>query len=835
VDRRAFESALEGELPDGTKLSGRSGGERRPGFDLTFSAPKSVSLLALVHRSQEVVQAHESAISAALTYLEREAALARTTEQNKTREEATRNLIVARFAHDTSRDLDPQLHTHCVVINATRRSDRQWRSISNERFYALKMVGGAIYRAHLASELRRLGYDIDRTHADGRFEIRGFTKEQLTHFSKRRAAIENAMAERGVEGAVEAKRAALLTRDPKHEVDRTQLVEQWRSRAEEIALQFPTPSPRELPHFERRRAAERAVDNAIEHLSERNAVFEERRLLARALGDATGRATEREIVKAVRNRIEGHDLIEARAPTRSSLRAFTTTEELAREREIVQAMSLEKGCHEPIISLAETRTQLEQTPLTAGQASAVELILSTRDGIVGVQGYAGTGKTTALSTVRALAQGAGFEVRGFAPSAAAASVLANEAGIPSQTIASHLVDYARGDFDCVQSQLWIVDEASMLSNRDAERLIATARDAGARLVLVGDWDQLPSVEAGAPFRLLTREGMSMATMDEILRQSDPVLRLAVIETIRRTDAELDLLAPAVEEVQDRGQRLDAIAKDYLERPAELRARTLVLTASNADRQALNERIRAGLVAEGVVFDTGRQASVLVSKDLTKAEVRESSSYEVGDVVRFGRAYRSIAVEQGSYYAVTSVDRTSNTIQLEDSAGRCIAWQPPRAMAVEVYTPEERNIAAGDLIRWTRNERSTGRRNGEIGRVVSMRGSLAVIESSGHRREVDLGTSRHWEHAYASTVHAAQGRTADSVILDLDTERAQLSGHESWYVAISRARECLQIYTDDVERLPNVVRRSMAQGMAIDAANRDLSVEHPIGRTMGHGR
>jgi conjugative relaxase-like TrwC/TraI family protein len=836
VGRRAFEAALEGELPDGTKLSGRNGGERRPGFDLTFSAPKSVSLVALVHRSREVVEAHERAVSAALTYLEREAALARTTEQSKTREEATRNLIVARFSHDTSRDLDPQLHTHCVVINATRRADRQWRSISNERMYALKMLGGAIYRAHLASELHRLGYDIDRTHADGRFEIRGFTKEQLSHFSQRRAAIENAMADKGVEGAVEAKLAALLTRNAKLEVDRAELVQQWRSRASEIALQFPAPSPRETPRFERVRAAERAVDNAIEHLSERKAVFEEQRLLARALGEATGRATEREIIKAVAERIEAHGLVEARAPTRSSLRAFTTGEALERERAIVRAMSLEQGAHEPIIALAEARTRLEKAQLTVGQAAAVELILSTRDGIVGVQGYAGTGKTTALSAVRALAEEEGFEVRGFAPSAAAASVLEKEAGISSRTVASHLIEYARDDFDSVQSQLWIVDESSMLSNRDAERLIATARDAGARLVLVGDWDQLPSVDAGAPFRLLAQEGMAMATMDEILRQNDPILRLAVIETIRRTDAELNLLAPAVDQIADRGQRLDAVAKDYLERPADLRENTLVLTASNADRKELNERIRAGLVAEGVVFGTARKASILVSKDLTGAELRESASYQVGDVVRFERSYRSIDVEKGAYYAVSSIDRATNTIQLEDSAGGKIVWQPHRARSVEAYAREERSIAAGDLIRWTRNDRSGGRRNGELGRVVSMLGPLAVIESSGQRHEVDLSAWRHWEHGYASTVHAAQGRTADSVVLHLDTERAHISGHESWYVAISRAREGLQIYTDDVERLPKVIQRSMAQSIALEAErpNHELAVERTMQRSMGRG-
>jgi conjugative relaxase-like TrwC/TraI family protein len=815
VDRRAFEAALEGELPGGKRLSGRPGGERRPGFDLTFSAPKSVSLVALVHRSEDVVNAHERAVSATLSFLEREAAQTRTTEAHRTREEVTRNLVVARFAHDTSRDLDPQLHTHCVVINATRRADRQWRSISNERIYALKMLGGAIYRAHLASELRKLGYSIERTHADGRFEIRGFSDQQLAHFSQRRSAIENAMTERGVEGAIEAKKAALLTREPKREVDRDHLIEQWRGRAAEIALSFPLPAPKELSRTEMKWAAEKAVDVAIEHLSERRAVFEESRLLARALGEATGRATVREVENVVRHQLEHGDLVEARERTRGSLRAFTTKEEIDREQRLIRAMELERDDHAPIIELAEARATLERAPLTVGQASAAELILSTRDWIIGVQGYAGTGKTTALATVRSLAQEAGYEVRGFAPSAAAASVLEKEAGIPSQTVASHVVDYALSESESLAPQLWIVDEASMLGNGDAERMIATARDAGARLVLVGDWDQLPSVEAGAPFRLLASNGMAMATMDEVLRQRNPVLLHAVIQTIQRTGAELDLLAPSISEIRDRAQRLDAIAIDYLARPDDQREHTLVLTASNDDRKVLNDRIRAGLISNGRLMGEDHQTSILVGKDLTGADKRESANYRPGDVIRFDRAYRSIGVEKGAYYEVSSVNRETNTIQLCDSKSHLIAWQPHRATNVEAYAVESRRLSVGDQIRWTRNDRAKHWRNGELGRVVALVGDRATVSSSGRTNEIDLRTCRHWEHGYASTVHAAQGRTADSVLLHLDTQRSAISGRESWYVAISRAREGVRIFTDDRERLPDVIKKSMAQSIARD--------------------
>jgi conjugative relaxase-like TrwC/TraI family protein len=826
VERDAFEKALEGELPGDRGVGRKAGSERRPGFDLTFSAPKSVSLLALVHRSDDVVRAHESAVSEALAFMEKEAALTRATSDGVTRDEMTNNLVVARFSHDTSRDLDPQLHSHCVVINATRREDGQWRSISNERIYALKMVGGAIYRARLAVELQKIGYELERTHADGRFEVRGF-KEQLEHFSTRRAAIEEALTERGLEGAIAAKQAALFTREAKKEVDRAELLDAWRSRADEIAISFPEPSPKSHSRTLAREAADRAVGFAIDHLSERRAVFDERRVLALALGRATGSATFRDVNAALERYIESRDLVEERGPTRNTLRAFTTEKTLATERALVASVLLQQGERDSILTPEHSRKALDDFQLTDGQRSAVELILSTQDGVVGVQGYAGTGKTTALSVVRSLAEEAGYEVRGFAPSAAAAAVLENEAGIPSQTVASHLIE---GDRRASGPELWIVDEASMLGNKDALRIIETARRADARLVLVGDWDQLPSVDAGAPFRLLAKQGMALASMDEILRQRDPILRLAVEKTIARTNEELDLLAPVIHEIPDRSRRLDAVARAYLEQGPD--ESVLVLTSSNADRRALNERIREGLVAEGRLSGREHKTEILSGKGLTMAEAEESANYRVGDVVRFERAYKRLGIEKGEYLLVQAIDPASNTIML---AGKTVGWRPHREVRVEVYEKESRGLAVGDRIRWTRNDRAAARRNGELARVTQVHADYAIVIANGKEQRIHFGADRHWDHAYASTVHAAQGRTADSVIVHIDSARSEISGHESWYVGLSRARDGVRVFTDDAKQLPKVIQRSLAQEIALDSVVRTMEPKRSQSSSHNHSR
>ena len=182
-------------------LSAGSRGKHQPGWDLTFSAPKSVSLLALVVDDNRVAQAHDFAVSEALRYLEATTAQARVKQNGESEIVTTSNWTIARFTHDTSRELDPQLHTHAVVINATQRSDGEWRALSSREMFRAKMLGGAIYRAEFARGLQRLGYEIEVTHQDGRFEVKEFSKEQLRHFSRRREEIEAALKELGASGA----------------------------------------------------------------------------------------------------------------------------------------------------------------------------------------------------------------------------------------------------------------------------------------------------------------------------------------------------------------------------------------------------------------------------------------------------------------------------------------------------------------------------------------------------------------------------------------------------------------------------------------------------------
>jgi conjugative relaxase-like TrwC/TraI family protein len=822
VDRTQFEALLNGELPNGVVLKRGQEGKHQPGWDLTFSAPKSVSLLALVGDDSRVIEAHNVAVTVALRYLEATTAQARIKQEGKSAIETTGNWIIARFTHDTSRELDPQLHTHAVVINATRREDGEWRALSSKEIFRAKMVGGAIYRAELARALQRLGYEVEVGHRDGRFEVRGFTQEQLRHFSQRREEIKAALEKLGASGAKASATLALYTRARKGPIDRTEVYGDWKYRAEAQGIDFRAPisklaSPRE-PHAAK--PANEAVAWAIAHLTERESVIGHRDIVRHALEFGTGKTALAEVTTAIREAKKTRVLLPV------GDRRFTTTKAIVSESETLAAMRRGQGRARPIAPIESARRAAQEHGLAADQTYAAVFILTSKDRIVGVQGYAGTGKTHMLRAVREVAERAGFAVRGFAPSATAARVLQQDAGIVSDTLSKHLLEIAKESKPWQsESELWVVDEASMMSTDQARALVSAADRQKARLVIVGDRQQLPAIEAGRPFAMLLERGMAFAEMRLVKRQENAALRAAVMDSIqRRADAALKKLADQTYAIPDRKARIDAIVNDYLARPANERDATLIVTGVNDDRREINEQIRARLKEEKAQDGPEAKATVLVQRDLTRAELTQPNSYQTGDIVRFGRAYAKLGVEPGAYFMVTGADVERGVVDLVQDS-KSIRWEPRRAGNVEVYEEENRTVIAGDRLRWTRNDRDLGRRNGDAVEVISVDTSKGVATVRGSRcvEALDLKGDRHWEHAYASTVHAAQGKTTDRVLIHIDTKFEKTIGSESFYVAISRARYEAKLYVSDQSKLTLAIGRSQQKQYGIQALEANPAV------------
>ena len=894
VDPDTFRAILEGKVPDGsdTRL-GRRGkdGEilHRPGRDLTFSAPKSVSIAALVGGDDRIVEAHDRAVKATLAWVEKNAAETRMKDPETGRmgRVGGQKIVAATFRHDTSRNLDPQLHSHSVIANMVQGEDGKWRSMANEGLYARQKLIGMLYRNELAGGLARLGYGIEKTHADGRFEIAGVSRDTIEAFSTRRAEIEAAMAERNLGNSADnprlAERAALMTRAAKRDIDRGELRDAWRQQAADLGLDAPAlvseavgksalpereavPEPASGPGKERASAAPalqdiggtqhpgspamrgpsedrgpgkdpartsgrettaevsaaspaaEAVAWAMAHLSEREAVFSRADLFAAALAHAPGTIAIAEAEREVAALEKAGTLHGVNMPGAED--SLATAKTVAEERETVASMRAGQGRGAAPMRSWQVQGHLNKGPLTAGQKDAVKLILSAEDRVIGVQGYAGSGKTTMLDRARVLAEKKGYRMIGLAPSASAVQTLAAEAGIESETLQRFLARNAgvaegrlttKGAKEMMAAfakTVLVVDEGSLASTVQARDLLRIANELRIpRVVLVGDAKQLDAVDAGKPFAQLQAAGMKTAVMDEIMRQRDSALKEAV-EASLKGDIEraFKKLGGNVAEVKS-DNIAGAVAARWLRLGPEARENTGVMAPSHALRQEINGHIRERLDREGRIHGPAMQNERLVSRGYTNAEKALAGNYASGDVVAFHRPYKRIGVEKGDERRVTGVNHKTREVVLEGRDGGTVAWKPEeiggRRGGSEVYRAEDIELRAGDRIRWTRNDAGLGLVNSRTAEVLSVENARVAFQLEDGKK-LELGRNdpqlRHLDHAWASTVHAFQGRTVDNVIAAMEARHPHLTTQKSFYVEISRARDRAELVTDDAAEL-----------------------------------
>lgn len=837
VDLKQFEKALEGYLPNGETIERATvkeedkdkKKERLPGTDATFSAPKSVSIAALVQGDTKIIEAHNRAVSRALEYAQDNCVFSVKKTNGKSDFNWADNLLVACFTHDTARQvkdkaIDPQLHTHAVIVNATQRDDGKWVAAPNTILMRDKMLLGAIYRAELVRELQTLGYQIRITSEDGQFEITGYLDEQIRAFSQRRVQIEKHIIENGLTyNAENAALAAKTSRSKKTEIDRVALKQEWKERAEELGLE--TPQLVQTPFLSGGESVYKTLLSAAEHLLERKSFVQKREILQLAMQRLVGVANIDHLEKAFAKAVYSRELMENKSNYFTSLKTI--------DLELQNKAAIKRGLQgfAPIFKEGEARELASLKSLSAGQVDAVALLEKSAR-YVAVQGYAGTGKTTMLKLVKELAESKGFEVRGFAPSAAAADVLKRGAGIESQTLASHLIELERS-FKTEPKNLksiWVVDESSMIGTKAMNQLLQAAERQQARVWFVGDKQQLSSIEAGNSFSNLLKEGVPVAEMREIHRQKNENLKSAVVDVIEgRTKESLNKLLSDIREVKNRDKRLLAVVEEYF-KPGSNRKESLVITSTNEDKQQINQEIRRVLKEKNELQGPTLKTETLSSRNLTESDKKRLPSYSEGQIVRFGRDYKSIGVESGSYYRVSAVDYQQGAVILATLSGsESVQWKPARMAKVEVYHSEQtKELQAGDSIRWTRNDKETGHKNGEIAQIVSVNTEThkAVIENQdGKQTQHDFSHSRHWDYSYCSTVHAAQGQTCDRVIAHFDTAHVKLLSQESLYVAMSRARHEAKIFTDDFEKLPQRIKVSRAQENVLDAVfNRELRSE-----------
>jgi conjugative relaxase-like TrwC/TraI family protein len=824
--------------------------EHRAGWDATFSAPKSVSLTALVGGDDRVREAHRESVRVALNELERHT---QARIGNIREPETTGKFAAATFEHDTARPVEgyaaPQLHTHAVIFNVTERDSgpenrKQTRSLQPQELFASQSYVTQVYRSELAFRLRGLGYEVERGEF-GQPEIKGYTKEYLEASSPRREQVKDHLRATGLDGPAAAQIAAHRTRDSKILLSPEEVLRRHRELAERHGHQADRVVSDARQHGQRQehfpeRAAQMAVTYARDHLFERSAVESERSILATALDRSMGQASFAEVRREFDRRVQAGEF--RAVDSRAKSPQYTTAAMLKMERETVAAMreGNRRGFADPMLARPATRIETvdRHTELNAGQRRAVDDVLLSREKIVGLDGVAGAGKTTTLAVIREGVERDGYKVEGFAPTSRAAQKLA-EAGIETSTLQAHL---ARGRrVDTGERRLYIVDESSLAATRQMHEFV-TRLHPNDRVLLVGDTRQHESVEAGRVFAQLQESGMKTVRLDEIVRQRDPELKRTVEQLAQGNTGEAIRGLEEqgrVHELAGRRDRIAAIAQEYAKSPEN----TLAVSPDNRSRAEINQAIRAELQSKGIVGLEEHCVRVLVPRqDLTGADRAWAERYEIGDVLRYSRASKETGIGKGEYARVTGVDSASNRLTVETGDGTRRIYDPRRQQGVSVYRERERAFSAGDRLQLTAPLPGLKLANRELGTVEGIRdGRLSLRMDGGRAVDFDPAAHPHLDHGYAVTSHSSQGQTADRVLIHVDTQLGakDLLNNRMAYVAVSRGAYDAQIFTDDREKLGVALGRDVSHKSALApektpelAIAPKIEVEREIWR--GHG-
>ena len=772
-------------------------GTARNLYDFTISAPKSISIQSLA--DPRLVKAHNEAVTEAVQELDRLAA-ARVRKNGAQENRITGNLVIAAYRHDTSRELDPQIHTHLVAGNLTYDGvEGRWKALQASEIYEQRAYLTEVYRNTLAAKVNDLGYrTVDRFDGprERGFEIEGVGLETIEKFSQRSAQRDRAIAaftEENGRAPTNDEVAVLVreTRGAKMAIS---------SNAEVRERQWARMSPEEaamLPQL-RREAQERgsvrqqvsagdSLAYAREHVFERVSVAKDFELKAEALRHSRGAVDLGELKTAV--------LLEAsRGAFLQVGNDVATRESLARERSMIETIDRGIGAYP---RLGRTQEFVAADWLRPEQKLAIETVLDSRDLAIDLRGAAGVGKTAVLQEMKRGLTEARRGVVAVAPTRSAVEELEKVGFGSAMTIARLLQD--PHEQAQLTGQVLIVDEAGMISSKDMADILALSKRAGAQIVFSGDTAQIKSVEEGDALRVLERESkLRVVSLSQVQRQTLAAYREAV-EDLRR-DPSLGFSKfeemGAIREVEWklRPQEVSRAYREALKQPnAKGQVRDVLVVASTHEEiRNVTHAIRRDLQQAG---ELGQGQNVVRHEPLnwTEAQKRQPKSYRPGLILEFHKATKG--VKKNEALEVVSADK--NGITTRNSNGKEVRLSQRQVKAFGVFERHEFEVAPGDRLLLQANRREKGFRatNGQLVTVAEVEsGSIRLTDG-----RTLPANYRQINHGYAVTAHRGQGKSVDAVVISGDRMAQDL-----FYVATTRGRESLTIITSDKEQLRETI-------------------------------
>jgi len=811
---------LTPELKTTRIQNGKNVADRRIFYDFTFSPPKSVSLAGFLGDDERIFKAHDRAARMALKNFE-DFAATRIRIGGARSERLTGNFAAALFTHDTSRALDPHLHTHCIVFNATFDPvESRWKALENYELLRARKFAENVYYHELARDLRSFGYEI-RNLPRGDFQVEGISEELCQRFSKRDAEIDKALAKLLADnpelgGAnISELRAKLATEKrtrKQKDLSRDELRQLWDaqlSKSEQASLRQLSGQSKHDPKEQNRVSVGEAVQWAEEHLFDRNSVVLECQLWQEALGRARG---ERFSVSELK------DFTQRRGYIRDIARPgeVTLREVLLREWEIVQTAKEGVGdCLPLVANPRQVNPQLDNE-----QRRALESLLRSTNGVSVFRGGAGTGKSFVLRELVEQLRQSGRGVVILAPQRQQV-VEMEKAGFPSPTtVASFLTKGELAD-----SAVIVVDEAGQIGGRQMLELVRLIHERHGRLVLSGDTRQHGAVEASDALLAIERHaGVKPVELHKIRRQ-DPALGRDVEERKRIRLYRNAVEAAAAGKMGDSFERLDKmgaivacgigeqadkLADEYL-RLAEQNASAVVVSQTWGEVHRVNSRVRDALKGKGLLGAADSTVQALERMDLTNAQKRDQRFYPPDAVIVFNQKVRD--AQPGAKGKLAGILKSSVLVEVD---GKFVTVSNRLLDRLTVCQAREISVANGDRLHLKANRKlaSGGRvTNGELVTVKSVDADGTIKLADGRLLDASY---REFLPGYAVTSYGSQGKTVDYVLFS-DSTIKPATNAQQWYVTISRGRRGIRIFTPDKQQLRENVTRSGHRPLAMEFA------------------
>ena len=787
----------------GKQLTPENRRERRIFFDFQCAPPKSVSILAVTMNDQRILQAHREASTVALRELEQFAATRIRKGGIEDRDRVTGNLVGAAFLHTSSRALDPQLHTHFVLFNGTWDSaEHRWKALQTSAMFDAIHYGTAVYRNELAKRLHQLGYSLRRIGLA--FEIEGVSPALIERFSKRskerNAAVARAEQRLGrklsrneIAHIVHQTRPKKIKGATDDQVRQRQLGEIgfFEKRALRKVVEAANGQPRDVAQ---RVTAEEAMEHGVQHVFERQSVARQHQLLEAALVKGCGQLDLAQLKERLAQRSELVRVGEE----------FSTRDILTKELWLIRTVNDSRDTVAPITGEYEPPARLGPD-----QRQALAHVLTSSDRFTGFRGLAGTGKSTVLGELARALDNEGFEPVFCAPTAAAADTLRKD-NIPATTLARLLITGSTLR-ELSRRSVIVLDEAGAVGLDDMVNLFKLAVASDARVVLSGDTGQHASVARGDALRILEQHsGYRFGELTTIRRQKPAALRQIVeLAADKQTDkafAKLVELGAVPEAPTEDGQLYQRASDAYLSATKQGRS-ALLVSPTWAEIEAVTDRVRETLKAEGVIGQDEQTLRVFDSLSWTEAQRKNMSQYEPGQRLRFIRKTRVFG--RGETVEVVAV--VENGLRVRRADGTEVDFIPHTAAAAfDVGAARELKIAAGD---WLLLQANHGREfiNGERVQVREISGGRITLADG---RELPSGFNT-FTHGYAVTSHSSQSKTVDDVLLVASSRSFGAVNREQFYVSVSRGRERVQVFTDDTELLARRLTDSHERKAAVE--------------------